>query len=190
MHLCSIVGTLMIFLFMLSGCDPATTHKITSTIFDGVPSLPPAEQYCQEFHEKKVVEEAEAAKKRQMVVTTATGSIHPPYAEKLCDNCHDKSKESGLILPKTELCFACHSKDLIQGAFAHGPAVVGSCLECHDPHKSLYPNLRKHPNGQLCATCHKEQRLAPKMHQLAASKELGCTNCHDPHSGPVRYFLK
>jgi predicted CXXCH cytochrome family protein len=174
---------------VICGCDPIVSHKITSTIFDGVPSLPPAEQYCQEYHERKKAEELDASKIKQTSEIKENGSIHPPYEEKNCDGCHDKTKENGLIRPKQELCFVCHP-DIVKGEFAHGPAAVGGCLECHEPHSSNFPSLLKTDKAKVCVTCHSEARLAEKMHQNIMSKGVGCVDCHDPHAGPVKYFLR
>jgi len=174
---------------MICGCDPVTTHKITSTIFDGVPSLPPPEQFCREYHERTVAEELEAARKKELAAVKTEGSSHPPYADKRCDDCHDKSKESGLIRPRNEICFVCHPT-INKGAFVHGPASVGGCLECHEPHSSSNPSLLKFEKRSLCGGCHREKRLAETMHKSVTAKGMLCMDCHDPHSSNVRYFLK
>ena len=174
---------------VICGCDPLTAHKITTTIFDGVPSMPPAEQYCQEYHEMKLAEERDAAQKQKMAELSASASTHPPFASKRCEGCHDKSKESGLILPKQQLCFACHP-DITKGAYVHGPAATGSCLECHEPHSSRFTSLLKAEKSMICGTCHKETRLAESMHNNVAAKGMYCTDCHDPHAGNFKYFLK
>jgi len=174
----------------LAGCDPLTVHKVTSTIFDGVPSLPPADQYCQEFHEKSTAEEKLAGlKAADGKKGDGTGSSHPPYKEKRCDNCHDKSKESGLIKPKDEICFVCHP-NILKGPMAHGPAAVGSCLECHDPHSSAFPSLLKVEKAKVCSACHKEQRLAQGMHDKVTATGLFCMDCHNPHAGQPKYLLR
>jgi predicted CXXCH cytochrome family protein len=176
--------------FLLGGCDPLTVHKVTSTIFDGVPSLPPPEQYCEAYHEKKAQDDKDKASGVLKAAEEADkGSSHPPYKEKRCDNCHDKTKESGLIKPKDELCFVCHPK-ILQGFYAHGPAAVGSCLECHEPHSSANKSLLKVDKGKLCAVCHKESRLAASMHDKVTASGLFCTDCHNPHAGNAKYFLR
>ena len=174
---------------LLCGCDPVTTHKITSTIFDGVPSLPPAEQYCREYHERATAEEQEAARQKKLALEKSSGSEHPPYTEKRCSDCHDKNTDSGFVRPLKELCALCHS-DLITGSFIHGPAAVGSCLKCHAPHNSPNPRLLNKTNGSLCGSCHNEQRLTQGMHGKVLAKGMTCTDCHDPHSGNNRFFLK
>lgn len=171
----------------LSGCDPLTVHKVTSTIFDGVPSLPPAEQYCKEFQEKKAVEEKSASNDK--IQKADAGSSHLPYKEKRCNGCHDKGKDSGLIKPKQELCFVCHPA-ITANHFAHGPAAVGSCLECHEPHSANYPALLKVEKGKVCLGCHKEKRLADGMHDKVTANGMFCTDCHDPHAGTSAFFLR
>jgi predicted CXXCH cytochrome family protein len=151
--------------------------------------MPPAEQYCREYHESKLVEESESAKKKQESVLVGKASVHPPYAEKQCDGCHDKNKQDGLIAPRAQLCFICHP-DIIKKAFVHGPAATGSCLECHEPHSTPNEALLKTDKVVLCAVCHREKRLAAAMHDSVAAKGMICTDCHDPHGGASPVFLK
>ncbi len=179
------------FCLLLAGCDPVTRHKALSTLFDGVPTLPPAEDYCHDAWEKRIKEQE--AKSRQVAggQTAQQNSIHPPYAEKRCNDCHEaeKTSVSGLVKPKNELCFTCHP-DILQGAYAHGPAAVGDCLACHLPHEASYPSLLARDPGTVCHKCHQEDRLAAAMHDKVKAKGMVCIDCHDPHSGNSKYFLK
>ncbi len=174
---------------VICGCNQITRYKITSTIFDGVPRLPPAEQYCQDYHEQKLDEEKAAAIPAKDERNSTKGSRHAPFAAKRCNDCHDKSTENGLIRPKDQLCFVCHPK-IIAGPYAHGPAAVGACLECHEPHSGPNPALLKTDKKTLCSLCHKEQRVARAMHARLKERGMSCTDCHDPHSGTNAYFLK
>jgi predicted CXXCH cytochrome family protein len=174
---------------LLSGCDPLTTHKITSTIFDGVPSMPSAEQYCREYHLTALAKEREAEKVQLLTKKTAEASVHPPFAEKRCNDCHDKNTDSGFVAPVKDLCSVCH-KDFLQGKFAHGPAAVGACLSCHLPHDSQYSSLLKKPKDQICLVCHKEPRLAQGLHSAAKAREMVCTDCHNPHAGNNSFFME
>ena len=175
-------------LVALAGCNPLTVHKVATTVLDGVPSLPSPEQYCEEYHENKL-KETELIKSKNSAGTVVTGSVHPPYGAKQCDRCHDKNKEGGLILPRDQLCFHCHPK-IISKPFVHGPAAVGGCLQCHDPHSSSFPSLLKVDNHVLCASCHKEKRMAEAMHDKVVAKNMLCTDCHSPHAGDVQFFLR
>lgn len=180
-------------LLLLGGCDTATGHKILSTLFDGYPSLPPAEKYCTDYvYEIMAMEgkesvpeegEEEGAKKPK------NASSHRPYKEKSCNGCHDQTKQNGLIRPARELCFVCH-KDFIKGSQVHGPVAVGECLACHLPHSSANPSLLKASRDEICAVCHRETRLAAGMHDKVTEKTMACVDCHDPHYGNARYFLK
>jgi predicted CXXCH cytochrome family protein len=171
---------------LLSGCDPLTMHKVSTTIFDGVPSMPSAEEYCQDYHLKATQDELLARQKQKSVVQD---SKHPPYAEKRCNDCHNKETESGFVVPADKLCAHCH-KDFPVGNFLHGPAAVGACLKCHVPHTSNNPSLLSKPPSEVCAVCHAEKRLSVKLHSASQSKGLGCTDCHDPHGGSDRFFLR
>lgn len=171
---------------LLSACDPLTVHKVTSTIFDGVPTLPPADQYCRDYHIQATQEEL-AAKQKQHVVKQ--GSSHPPYAEKKCNNCHDKSTDSGFVVAKEVLCAHCH-KGFPSGNFLHGPAAVGDCLKCHGPHSTEEQNLLLKPLTELCDTCHIEARTSSKLHVTSRTKGISCPDCHDPHGGSNRFFLR
>lgn len=174
---------------LVCGCDSVTRYQITSTIFDGVPRMPPAEQYCQEYHERATAADLEAEKKKQMEAQKTMASSHPPYAEKRCNDCHDKSTDSGFIVAAKDLCATCHP-DMIKGAYVHGPTAVGACLKCHEPHDSPQPSLLKKPKGQICGDCHVEKRLAKGLHDTARAKGMECTACHDPHMGNNGYFLR
>lgn len=151
--------------------------------------MPPAEQYCREYHEKKVAEERVATTKKKETSKAQSETVHPPYGEKECDSCHDKTKPDGLVRPRNELCFVCHP-DIIKGAFVHGPASVGDCLECHVPHSSQAPSLLKKEKSQVCGGCHREKRVAEGLHTNVMSRGMFCMDCHNPHAGSVQYFLK
>ena len=175
-------------LILLCGCDPLTRYKVTSTIFDGVPSMPPADQYCRDYHEKMLVTEAEAEKQEMLAQEKADESVHPPYAAKSCNDCHDKNTDSGFVVPVRELCNVCHP-DFLKGSFAHGPAAAGACTMCHLPHNSRYASLLKKPKNEICVSCHKEKRLAQGLHTSVTENNMVCTDCHNPHAGNNRYFL-
>lgn len=181
-------------LLSLAGCgDPVTNHKILSTIFDGVPYLPDSNQICEEYYVARI--DAEAAGLEATGLNAATGKLkrsrHKPYDEKKCNDCHsnDKNQNDGLIVPKQELCSVCHI-DFIKGDNVHGPVAVGDCLACHLPHSSNHKALLVEAPDLICITCHQENRLAAAMHDRFIVKVISCGECHDPHAGDARYFLK
>lgn len=185
----SIIIGIAVLIGLVCGCDPLTVHKVTSTVFDGVPSLPPADQYCKDYHLQAVEEEREAEKKLNQPTTTGSASIHPPYAEKRCNSCHDKNTDSGFVAPRKELCFVCH-KNFMKWDNAHGPAAVGDCLACHLPHDSKNRKLLKVPRADVCGVCHVERRLAFGLHSTVRFKKIACVDCHNPHGGNARFFLE
>lgn len=182
---------LLVTLCSLVGCDPVTRHKILSTIFDGVPSLPPPEELCAEYVEMRL-----ATARNELADRAAdkgeegkAQSKHQPYAEKNCDGCHDKSKKDGLTAPRSELCFTCHDRAPSK-AIVHGPFAVGECLACHLPHSSSFPALLKMDRSTICSTCHREKRIFAGMHGKVAQQKMICVDCHDPHFGHASFFLK
>jgi predicted CXXCH cytochrome family protein len=177
-------------LMILAGCDPITRYKVTSTIFDGVPALPPPEQICQEFADKKVAEAKDLLLHKDTPGgQRVNGSTHAPYQEKRCDDCHDKTKEGGLIKPKSELCFVCHT-NFVKGSMVHGPVATADCLACHEPHYANFPKLLKASPAKVCGTCHREKRVATGLHDKVSAQQMLCIDCHDPHYGNVQFFLK
>ena len=185
------INSLILFFFftsalLTSACDPLTVHKVTSTIFDGVPSMPPAEQYCQDYHIKASKNELEAKLKLQGEKLSST---HPPFVDKRCNDCHDKSTDSGFVVAADALCAHCH-KGYPPGNFLHGPAAVGACLRCHAPHTAENQNLLIKPPAELCDSCHAEARTSSKLHSSSRAKGMICTDCHDPHGGSNRFFLR
>lgn len=188
-HLKIISGCLLV---LLCGCDPIARHKVLTTVFDGVPSLPPPEQVCAEYAEKRVVavrDELTGKKATAEAKPAGDKSRHPPYEEKRCDNCHDKTTQSGFVTPLKELCFVCHA-GFIKGSYVHGPVAAGDCLFCHEPHTSRNPSLLKKDVSDICAVCHREKRMAASLHAKVAERKIGCAECHNPHYGNVQYFLK
>ncbi|MBA3016164.1 MAG: cytochrome C [Desulfobulbaceae bacterium] len=192
---------LVIGLFLaLTGCfkmDPLAKHKVLTSLFDGVPELPPVEELCKDniedlfnkYYEQRIT----AAETGDFTGTDAdkaqTGSKHRPWAEKNCISCHNFQADNKLKLPTNEICSLCH-KNLIQGKNVHGPVAVGACLACHDPHTSGNPSLLKKSLATICFKCHKEKRLADDMHNKIVSHNMLCVDCHNPHSGNLHYFLK
>lgn len=182
---------LLAALALQTGCDPVGRHKFLITFFDEVPTLPPADQFCEEADEQKASAAVSANKRASAEKPKYESSIHQPYGEKRCNGCHESEKTSisGLLKPENELCFMCHPK-ILQHAFAHGPAAEGGCLGCHLPHEAGFPSLLVREPAALCDKCHSEPRNAQEMHDKIKATGVICLDCHDPHSGASKYFLK
>lgn len=186
-----VICLLLITTCFVTGCDPVNRHKVMSTIFDGYPTLPPPEQYCTEYVEKLAAEARNEArgKKADKAAVGSSQSQHLPYQEKNCSDCHDKSNQNGLIVPRNELCFVCHP-DFIKGSYVHGPVAIGDCLVCHQPHSSAFPKLLTTAKSDICVKCHREKRVASGMHDNLAARQIECVDCHDPHFSSIPFFLK
>lgn len=184
---------LVVALLFMAGCDPVARHRLLVTFFDEVPVLPAEEQYCREAVEERArLAKARVVAKEAKPEDAASGhSAHPPYADKRCNDCHqaEKTSVSGLLKPKNELCFMCHPA-ILKHAFAHGPAAEGECLGCHLPHEANFPSLLVRDPAKLCDKCHSEGRVAATMHDRIKTTGVVCIDCHDPHSGRSKYFLK
>lgn len=178
-------------LFSMLGCEPLISHDSLTQVFNGVPTLPPKEEYCRDHFAKLQNKQEKAATVAEEPTRKSEGSKHAPYAEKHCDNCHasEGGVSNALLKPKNELCFLCH-KNLLNAAFLHGPASDGECLACHEPHESSNESLLSKPRSKICGKCHEEKRLASAMHERLTEGGVACPDCHDPHAGASKYFIK
>ena len=112
---------------------------------------------------------------------------HGPYAAKLCDACHDRGAQNGLVAPRDQLCARCHEPQLTQ-RYVHGPFAAGACLECHDPHNSRFLSLLVSESDGLCFRCHDRATVA----RIDGHGDVGeqCAVCHDAHMSDQKYLLK
>jgi len=173
-------------LFLCPGCSGLSTRNVASYIFDGVPAPPEPEIYCSAWLKAR---QASYSSGKKGGASAPQGSLHRPYKEKRCNDCHDKSKENGLVAPNDQLCFRCH-KEILKGMHVHAPAGAGDCLACHLPHDSTLPYLLAKDKDKLCIHCHQEARQAQAMHGKFVEMKLPCYDCHNPHAGSTRYFYK
>lgn len=173
-------------LLLLAGCSAGARHRAMTIFFNTVPSFPEATEYCGDYLKHK-----SQAATQQTKAAVPVNTSHAPYEEKRCSDCHTEQKDAGggLVLPRERLCFKCHP-DIIQHGFVHGPAAEGGCLACHVPHSSSNKALLSVEREKLCVGCHTERRVAAAMHDRLGEKGLFCMDCHDPHSGTSKYFLK
>jgi len=190
-----LIAVLSLGLLLLSACDPVTRHKVLTTIFDGVPSPIPPEKILEDYYQqRRQAELSQAAGADDDAGQTGRRHVskHRPYVEKKCKECHDFTTKVGLVRPARELCFLCH-KDFrrhLRDLYVHGPVAVGDCSACHLPHSSENTFLLKMNRNKICGKCHQEARLAVSMHEQVLTHGMACVDCHDPHFGQARYFLK
>jgi len=178
------------FTVLLAGCDPVARHKFTTALLDGYPSMPSPDEYFAYYSDQlaQLQDAAETEADPGGDENNKSRSVHSPYDEKACNDCHDKRKTIGLIVPKRQLCGMCH-EDFVQGSVVHGPVAIGACLACHLPHSSEHPALLKSSINSICGSCHTEGRLAEQLHDTVNSRGMICVECHDPHFSNSRYLL-
>ena len=114
-----------------------------------------------------------------------------------CLDCHDPhGGETEAMLEDidgedlSELCFTCHDEDIVAEQYKHGPAALGACNMCHDPHASNHRRLLRREGRSLCAGCHEEINESIEEAEIVHDPaEDDCTDCHNPHSGPAPKML-
>jgi predicted CXXCH cytochrome family protein len=117
---------------------------------------------------------------------------HPSAdAEGECALCHGDTK--ALVIPGKDMCVKCHTQVKEKKSFIHGPAVL-DCIVCHDPHESKVKALLKVMGNELCFACHyrdnRDDAYKAEAHKEVEGDEFLCLDCHDPHGGNDRFFVK
>jgi len=177
---------LLTLLAILNGCDRYARYRTLNFIFDGVPH-PDAPLMNKGFsagygtsdnHKKKI----------------APVIYRHPSADALneCTFCHGLGTPNNMIIPPRDMCLKCHAHVKANLPYVHGPAAL-DCIICHDVHKSETKTLVRKAEKPLCFTCHYTKNKADvkktEAHKVEEN-ELICLDCHDPHGGRDRYFLK
>jgi predicted CXXCH cytochrome family protein len=113
-------------------------------------------------------------------------SVHAPYEEGVCGECHEIEAHAQTVLPDHVQCLRCHGEQAVSERWDHGPAALGVCTTCHDPHVSQFPHLEVAPQPALCTSCHATAEVfALPAH--VGRETARCSECHDPHRlGPPR----
>ncbi|MFG0286306.1 MAG: cytochrome c3 family protein [Phycisphaerales bacterium JB039] len=157
--------------FIWSGCSPQRRFEVLSFFFDGVPDP-----------------SAPAFAAGQPLRESPTYSIHKPYAEERCSDCHTgrfnmQSLDSGI-------CMKCHENVPTEQPRMHGPVAAMACLWCHSAHESAYAHLLKGPARQVCTACHEPALLDAQAVPEHADESVSCLQCHYGHGGVTRHFLR
>jgi len=75
-----------------------------------------------------------------------------------------------------------------KGKYVHKPIEEGKCLDCHNPHSSDYPFLRRAATDEeLCRKCHEKREPVKYSHKPVADGK--CSLCHDNHSSNFSRLL-
>ncbi|MBS0196172.1 MAG: hypothetical protein JSR77_05385 [Planctomycetes bacterium] len=147
-------------------------YKMLSRFFDGVPVPVDATDAP-----------ADGQPRKETIV-----SVHPPYAQEKCDECHNTGKR--LNKESSALCLKCHEKIPTEYPRMHGPVAAVACLWCHSPHDASQPHLIKEPDRKLCMQCHTSAILDASRVPAHAEESRACLECHFGHGGTERYQLR
>jgi len=175
---------ILVLVLFLGGCSSATRHKVLNTLFDGVPDPEAATheglKEQMEGHLKEQ-EQAKAASAYPKVPEKKRMVVHPPFAERSCDNCHESKFSQKLVEDDIkDLCFACHDDFLAEVETPHYPAEEGMCLECHNPHQAENESLLIRAGQAVCFECHdQDEVLEVEIHEDIGDEN--CWSCHNPH---------
>jgi len=119
--------------------------------------------------------------------------VHPPFAEKACEFCHEGSFKKLSQDGTKELCYTCHTdiQELVTTSIVKHPAFdMAECTECHTPHASLQQKLVKFPGGKVCTDCHVDKAPEDGEKAHGVIDLIGCQACHEPHGGPRKNMLR
>lgn len=159
------------------GCSVDKHYEVLSFFFDGVPDP-----------NKKAEGQSITGARAVDIRESPTYSVHKPYAENQCNECHS----SRLRLSKSDssVCLKCHAGTTTEHAVMHGPVAVGACLWCHEPHESANASLLQRPGRGVCVTCHEAGLLNATRVAAHADDSRSCLECHFGHGGERAYFLR
>jgi len=185
LHMAILLGILAP-LWMLTGCNKYTRHKVLTTVFDGVPHPDDL------MEEVTALEETPFEDQEGRLAVLPVRYTHPSAGtEGGCALCHGPPKD--LIIPGKDMCVRCHAHVREKKPFIHGPAVL-DCIVCHEPHESKTQSLLKIIGNELCFECHYRQNrddaYKTEEHRDTEDREFVCLACHDPHGGKDRFFVK
>lgn len=156
-------------------CSASSRHGVLTFFFDGVPTL----------EAPGAVEPAKGGASAPKGVVRVRE--HGPYAAKLCDGCHERSRGNALVLPPDRLCGRCHVLPLGK-EYVHGPLNGGGCSLCHDPHRSPNAFLLTSDSGAFCLSCHERGSL--RVVDGHDRLDAACTTCHEAHMSDRKYLLR
>jgi predicted CXXCH cytochrome family protein len=173
---------------LVVACSPAARFRVMNFLFDGVPPPPGSEvpgQVPSSSNQRPLSPFAQglrgiAGQERQMAAPRVVVSVHQPYAERKCSECHDNTRGLDDMSHDATLCDKCHVDQRKEEGWDHGPINLGTCVPCHVPHDSTYDHLLYAAVVDVCIGCHAEVVPgSPEYHDVPNFND--CVACHDPH---------
>src|SRR5277367_2293917 len=148
------VQSLLLFLAMggllfITACDTPSRHKLLTVFFDGVPPINSATNAVT-ASSSQTNQTAVVVPSKPAPTPENTFTVHPPFQQHQCAECHQSSSGMGLKSQQPQLCFDCHKDFLTGQKVKHQPVESGECASCHDPHQSANKNLLLKKGNELC----------------------------------------
>lgn len=177
-------------LVMLAGwvlslaCSQTTRYHVLSFFFDGVPEVGRGGPAGAQAGDR-----ASPAVEPGPTVLPKRFYAHTPYRENRCQGCHDPTSGQLIRSVAEGLCLSCHAKLIADARFVHGPVAVDDCTVCHHFHGASFPNQLLLDPVATCLNCHDRADLSTGDHH-AMPDPRSCEECHNPHAGDNRFFLK
>ena len=183
---------------MCLACSQTTRYQVLSFFFDGVPEPGHARATADALggdRNRPAVEPSPAVLPKRYYT-------HTPFRENRCQGCHDPTSGQLIRSVSEGLCRTCHADLIADARFVHGPAAVDDCTACHHFHGASFPNQLLVDPVATCLNCHDREDLSGGDHHPSAPTPLSvgatrqaddqrsCVECHNPHAGDNRFFLK
>jgi len=181
--------TLSFVVFALAAsCADSTKYRALSFFFDGVPEPGKARLAAETTGETGSLISGAGSAPAQ-AEPPSRYYTHAPYRDNRCAGCHDSESGQPLKAIRDGLCLVCHAPIAAEHKFLHGPVAVNDCGVCHHHHESRYAKLLLTDPTATCLVCHEREDLTQGEHH-ADLEQRTCVDCHNPHGGNDRFFLK
>ncbi|MEK7328413.1 MAG: cytochrome c3 family protein [Chloroflexota bacterium] len=183
-------------------CSQTTRRHVLSFFFDGVPEVGQVSGARMDSRTSPTRTSGVPAVEPRPAALPMRYYAHTPYRENRCQGCHDPTSGQLIRSVSEGLCLTCHSKLTADARFVHGPVAVDDCTACHHFHGAPFPNQLLVDPVATCLNCHDREDLSGGDHHQSAPTPLSvgatrqaddqrsCVNCHNPHGGSDRFFLK
>jgi len=181
----AVVSILLGLTLIVPACSSTARYRLLTFFLDGVPEpgASPQETAPQTEGDEKPADASAA----ERLASRREVYSHPPYRKHECGRCHNPATGTTFSTQEEGLCQSCHGPG--QMPFLHGPVAVKDCLFCHHYHTSTYPKLLLVDVVSTCFRCHKRPDLTEGPHHAQIDSQT-CVECHDPHGGDDKFFLR
>jgi predicted CXXCH cytochrome family protein len=175
--------------WIITACNTPSRHRLLTVFFDGVPPLNAGTNAAPVAAPAPGAIQVPGEVPKTNAPPVDTFTVHPPFREHNCEECHESGSGQGLRVSPPQLCWTCHKDFLAGQQVKHQPVEDGECTSCHDPHQSENKNLLLQKGNALCLTCH-DDPLAAGQYKHQAVESGDCLDCHAPHATNFKGLLR